>query len=744
MPAFRFVLAAIALAATLPAQNPETLDAQLQRIFEGKDLTAKTLKPFRWLDEGAAYTVVEPEGDGQSLVRYDTGSGERKVLLPASTVKGMTIDDYEWSPDHKRLLIFTNAKKVWRQNTRGDYWIVEVDGGKRTKIGGDAPESTLMFARWSPDGSRIAWVRANNLYVQELASGSIRQLTTDGSETIINGTSDWVNEEELELRDCYRWSPDSRRIAYWQFDTSGVGTFTLINDTEDLYPKLSRYRYPKVGTTNSAVRVGVVDAGGGETQWIDTPGEARERYLPILEWAKSSSELLVLELNRLQNQLDVFLADAATGKVKRIAQEREDTFVDLRESQRSELRWLAEGKLLLWNSERDGWRHIYTVSRDGSATTLLTPGNFDVIAVSGVDEAGGWVYYIASPDQPTQRYLYRSRLDGSGKRERVTPEGLAGAHSYQIAPNAKWAVHTYSTFDQPPRVEVVRLPEHTVARNLVDNSGLSDSASALLAARSEFLRVDIGEGVVLDGWLVKPDNFDPRKVYPLLVHVYGEPAGATAVDTWFGNRGLFHRALANAGYLVASFDNRGTPAPRGSAWRHAGYGSIGVLSSQEQAAAVRALAKTRAYVDAERVAVWGWSGGGTNTLNLMFRYPDLYKVGMAVAPVPDQTLYDTIYQERYMGLPKENEKGYHDGSAIHFAEGLRGHLLVVHGSGDDNVHYQGTERLVNRLVELGKSFDLMVYPNRTHAIDEGTGTSLHLHRLLVRYLLEHLPAGPRP
>jgi dipeptidyl-peptidase 4 len=744
MSVFRFVLAATVLAASLPAQIPEPLDAQLKRIFEGKDLTAKSLKPFRWIDEGAAYAVVEPDGDGQSLVRYETGSGERKVLLPAAALKGLSIDNYEWSPDHKRLLIFTNTKKVWRQNSRGDYWIVGVDGGTRAKIGGDAPESSLMFAKCSPDGSRIAWVRGNNIYVQDVASGSIRQLTNDGSETTINGTSDWVNEEELGLRDCFRWSPDSRRIAYYQFDTTGVGVYTLINDTQDLYPTISRYRYPKVGTTNSAVRVGVVSAEGGETRWIDTPGDPRESYIPLLEWAKSSSELLVLELNRLQNQLDVFLADVESGKVKRLAQEHEKTFVDLRETQSDELGWLSGGKRLLWNSERDGWRHLYTIGRDGGSTTLLTPGEFDVITVASVDEPGGWVYYIASPDQPTQRYLYRSRLDGSGRRERITPESQPGTHSYKIAPDAKWAVHTYSTFDQPPRVEMVRLPEHTVARNLIDNKNLAEAADSLLAARSEFLRVDIGDGVVLDGWLVKPANFDPGKVYPLLVYVYGEPAGANAIDAWFGNRGLFHRALANSGYLVASFDNRGTPAPRGSAWRHAGYGSIGVLSSQEQAAAVRALAKARPYVDATRVGVWGWSGGGTNTLNLMFRYPELYKVGMAVAPVPDQKLYDTIYQERYMGLPKDNEQGYHDGSAINFTDGLQGRLLVVHGSGDDNVHYQGTERLVNRLVETGKSFDLMVYPNRTHAIDEGTGTSLHLHRLLARYLIEHLPAGPRP
>jgi dipeptidyl-peptidase 4 len=249
--------------------------------------------------------------------------------------------------------------------------------------------------------------------------------------------------------------------------------------------------------------------------------------------------------------------------------------------------------------------------------------------------------------------------------------------------------------------------------------------------------VEVGGGVTLDGWMMKPRTFDRSRKYPLLVFVYGEPASQTVLDRWGGNRALFHRALANDGFIVVSVDNRGTPAPKGAAWRKVVYGSIGDLSSQEQAAAARALITRHAFIDPERVAIWGWSGGGTSTLNAMFRFPDVYKVGVAVAPVPDQRLYDTIYQERYMGLPQENADGYRRGSPIHFAEGLKGRLLIVHGSGDDNVHYQGTERLVNRLVSLGKPFDLMVYPNRSHAISEGEGTTLHVYSLIARYLVEH-------
>ena len=333
--------------------------------------------------------------------------------------------------------------------------------------------------------------------------------------------------------------------------------------------------------------------------------------------------------------------------------------------------------------------------------------------------------------------------DLTGIPERVTPADRPGSHSYNVAPGGRMAFHTYSRHDQPPTQDVVALPAHQSLRALTDVSALTAKVTPLLTPLVEFFTLDIGSGVSLDAWMLKPKAFDPSKRYPVIVHVYGEPAGVTVTDRWGGGGMLFHRALAEAGYLVVSFDNRGTPAPKGAPWRKIVYGTVGDLSSKDQAAAVRALAAQRSYVDAARVGVWGWSGGGSNTLNAMFRFPDVFRVGVSVAPVPDQRLYDTIYQERYMGLPQDNVEGYRIGSPINFAEGLKGNLLIVHGSGDDNVHYQGTERLVNRLVELGKPFDTMVYPNRTHSISEGAGTTPHIYRLIARYFLDHLPPGPR-
>jgi len=743
------VILVIALA-TIPAfaQQSDHSLLTLERIFTSQEFTGETFGQARWIDGGAGYTKLEKSAAANSkrdIVRYETATGKRSVLvgadrlIPAGQTAQLDIEDYSWSADGKKLLVFTNSQRVWRQNTRGDFWVLELASGKLTRLGRDAKPSTLMFAKFSPDGTRAGYVRENNLYVENLADGRVTPLTSDGSRTIINGTFDWVYEEELDLRDGWRWSPDGKSIAYWQLDAEGVRDFYLINDTDDLYPKIIPIQYPKAGTTNSAGRVGAVSAEGGATRWLEVPGDPRNNYIARMNWAASSSELVLQQLNRLQNTNRVFIGDVRSGQVKNVLTDRDDAWVDI---QGDDIEWIEDGKRFIWVSEQDGWRHVYLVNRDGGSQKLITNGAFDVITVEGVDETGGWLYYLASPDNATQRYLYRTRLDGQGKAERMTPANQPGTHTYNVSPRAGWAFHTYSTFATLPRTELVRLTEHTVARVLVDNAALKEKLGKLKRPAVEFFQVAVADGVQLDGWIIKPPGFDPSKKYPILFYVYGEPASQTVVDRWGGSRGLWHQMLAQQGYLVASVDNRGTPGPRGRAWRKSIYRQIGSLSSQDQAAATRAICRWP-YVDSSRVAIWGWSGGGEGTLSAIFRYPDVYGTGMAVAPVVDMRYYDTIYQERYMGLPKENAEDYKRCSPLTYADQLKGNLLVVHGTGDDNVHYQNTEALINALVEANKPFTMMAYPNRSHGISEGKNTTRHVYELLTRYLREKVPAGPR-
>jgi dipeptidyl-peptidase 4 len=725
-----------------PEHEPDLLT--LDRIFDSTELDPTSAGPFQWHPAGLGYTALEPPaggGSGRDLVVYDPETGRRDVLVPAHAwvPRGesapLTLEDYQFATNGARVLVGTQSKRVWRTRSRKDYWVLEVASRELRQLGGTAPPSTLRFAQFSPDGRRVAYVQQNNLFVQDLSDLRITALTTNGSETLINGTFDWVYEEELGLHRGFRWSPDSRRIAYWQLDTSGVGIFHLIDNTAGLYPRLAPIAYPKAGELNASARVGVVPAEGGDTRWIEVPGDPREHYLARMDW--SGPEIALQQFNRLQNTNRVFLAHPETGRVRQLLVETDRAWVE----NANEFRWIDRERSLLWLSERSGWRHLYQISRSGKRVRRITRGEFDVIRLVAVDEEGRRAYFLASPDDPTRQYLYRARLRGGGI-ERVTPPGQTGVHQYNVAPDGRWALHTVSAFDRPPTTTLIRWPTHEPVRTLADNTALSEKLASLRATPLDFFRVEIGDGVKLDGWCLTPPDFDPALRYPVLFFVYGEPAGQTVLDRWGGKRRLWHTMLAQQGYVVISVDNRGTPAPRGREWRKSIYRQVGILASADQAAAVRALLRERPYLDATRVAIWGWSGGGSMTLNAIFRYPDLYQTAMAVAPVPNLRLYDTIYQERYMGLPSDNAEGYRLGSPLAHAHQLQGQLLLVHGTGDDNVHYQGTEQLVDELIAHAKRFTLMAYPNRTHSISEGRNTPRHLHDLLTRFLHAHTPPGP--
>ncbi len=702
---------------------------------------------LQWMPRSAAYTAFEQGQHGGDLVRYDAATGARTVLVtddkltPPGVGHELPIEGYQLSQDEKKLLLFTNSERVWRQNTRGDYWVYDLASGSLRKLGGDAKPSTLMFATFSPDGNRVAYVREHNLYVENVGDGHISALTTDGSPTIINGTFDWVYEEELNDRNGFRWSPDGTKIAYWQLDDSKVHDYDLIDDTDSLYSFVNPVQYPKAGTPNSAARVGIVDASGGATHWLPLPGDPRAYLITRLMWAGTSDAVVVQRMDRVQKEDAVILGDAKSGALTTVLTDRDSAWVDAVD----DMRWLDRGQRFLWVSDRDGWRRLYLVSRDGRSTKAISAPNADVATPAspfgepftrGVDSAAGWVYYTASPQNAAQLYLYRAKLDGSGHVERVTPASEAGVHDYDLSADAKWAIHRWSAFGKPPVVEIVRLADHHVSRTVTDNARLVQQVNALSRGPVEFTRLDNQ-----DAWIMKPPAFDSTKKYPVLFFVYGGPAAQTVLDQWDGQQYLWHLMLTQLGYIVASVDNHGTPAPRGRAWRKAIYKHSGPLESEDQAGAAKALV-SRGWADATRVGVWGWSNGGTMTLNLLFRSPDIYRMGMAVAPVTDSRFYDTIYTERYLGLPEDNADVYKAASPLSYVGGLKGDLLVVHGSGDDNVHFQNSEALINALVAADKQFTMMDYPNRTHCICEGDNTSRHLYGLLTHYLQDHLPLGP--
>jgi len=742
---------AVLFAASARAADTDSM-LSIDRIFHDKEFELNRKVPSKWLEGGNSYTTVEPSDSvdgGFDIVRHDSATGatsilvEAEQLIPEGAATPLEIRDYSWSDDGRFVLISTNTVKFRRLESLGDYWLLDLADSTLRQVGTDAPPSSLMYAKFSPDSKFIAYMYLNNIYIESIDGRTKKQLTHDGSDLIVNGTGDWVNEEEFGLRDGFKWSPDSKRLCYWQFDTEGVGTFYMIKNTDDVYSTPIPLQYPKAGTTNSAVRVGVLDIESAETVWIELQGDPRQNYVPQMDWADNAEQLIIQYVNRLQNRNEVLLANAADGSVKHIFTDSDDAWVDVN----TDVKWLDEGRYFTWLSERDGWRHLYLVARDGKDVRLVTPGDFDIIKVDHIDTANGWVYYTASPDDSAARYLFRSPLTGEPRIERLTPDSESGFHEYEVAPNSTWAFHTFSTLSKPPTVDLVSLPAHASQRIIVDNERVEKLLASTPRVETEFFKIDIGDDVELDAWMMKPPDFDPGKKYPLLMYVYGEPAGQTVIQQWRQGRGyryLWHSMLAQQGYVVASVDNRGTPAPKGREWRKSIYGQIGILASADQARAVRKLLAERPYLDPQRVGSWGWSGGGQMTLNAMFRYPDLYRTGIALAFVSDQRLYDTIYQERYMGLPDDNAEGYEQGSPITHAAGLEGNLLLIHGTADDNVHYQSSEQLVDKLIALNKTFTFMMYPDRSHSIDEKPNTRRHLFTLMTDFLHEYLPLEAAP
>ena len=709
-----------------------------------------------WNESETGYFTIKDN----NIVLVSTRGKEDKVILSSSQVNNLEIESFSFSQSKNKILIFTQSVKVWRYNTRGDYWVYDFKKNEIQKLGRNMSSSSLMFAKFSPNERFVAYVSKEktesgirnsstsvNIYLESLDDRTIKKLTSsNGTKKLINGTFDWVYEEEFGCRDGFIFNEDGTRIAFWQIDANQVRDFYMINNTDSIYSYTIPVEYPKVGEDLTPARIGVINLTNEEITWMKIPGEQNKFYLPRMTWMPGRNDLMIQQLNRKQNHSKIYIANANNGSTELLMEEKDDAWVDLRSSWPYQVqagwKFINNGKEFLYTTEKDGWSHIYRFDITNKTEYLVTKGNYDVVKPLAYDEKNENVYFIASPENPTERYLYKTSAKGDGKLIRVTPDVLEGSHNYQISTKAKYAFHSFSNYFTRPMQAIVSLPNHKFInenQNMIEKYDLEKKKDHPL----EFFEITTVDDVTMEGWIVKPKNLDKNKKYPVLFYFYSEPAGQTGVNRYgAGNNGLYDGNLGEDGYVYVTFDGRGTPSPKGRAWRKAIYRNIGRINVRDMAMGAKAVFEKYEFIDTSRVAVHGWSGGGTATLNCLFQYPEIFHTGIAVAAVANQLTYDNIYQERYMGDPKESYQDYVDGSPIKYAKNLEGNLLYIHGTGDDNVHYQNAEMLANELIKHKKIFYMLSYPNRSHGIRED-GAYPHVRLMFTDFLRKNCPPGGR-
>ncbi len=728
-PSIALSLLALPLAAQQPAPPELTLDA----IFGRGDFAGAPMPDIRWLPDGKSWvaTRANPTG-GQDIVRVDAATGKATVLADASLLvdsagSRLRLEGLTLSADGTQALVYHNSVRVWRTNTRGVYHVVNFAAKTISPL--SAQPGLQMFAKFSPDGKQVAFVRDNDLVVVDLAGRAERALTRDGSDVIINGTSDWVYEEELGLRDGFRWCPDSKRIAFWRFDQSPVPQYPLL-DQSAVHARVTLIRYPQPGDPNSRVKIGVADAASGHTVWMST--ESDSGYLATLAWVDADT-LAIQRLNRRQNRVDLLFASAATGGTRRVLIESDSAWVDV---DAGAPYLLAGGKLFLWPSERSGWRRYYLYKRDGEPVRALTPDSSDAERVVGIAARTQEIFVSEHAPNALERQVFGYALTRKPERLPVTAE--PGSHSVNVSPNGNLFIDVHSAAGVPPAATLRELPSLAAKRVLEGNATLRENV-ARLTRPPAFFQIPMPDGTKLNAFRIVSASFDSTKPHPVVIYVYGGPNSQTVSNSYGGTRELWHHLLARDGYVVVSVDNRGTGA-RGSAFRHQVYQKLGQLESRDQIDAAKWIAR-RPWADSTRIAIWGWSGGGYMTALTASRGGRLFTSAIAVAPVIDWRLYDDIYTERYMRTPAENPDGYKNGSVLTYAAGLTARLLIVQGTSDDNVHPQNTFWMANALQASNTQFEMMLYPGRTHSISGGT-TQLDLYTMMTDFLNRTLGVVP--
>ncbi len=732
-------LSAIALVAILsPSSAAQQAAAApgkaltVERIYSQPSLSGRLTRGLVWTPDGKALSYFETKGSGKEakteLWVMDAASGERRLLVASDKLESILPVDtsrptqatglgrrapsqYQWAPDGAGILF---------QGPTALAWLDVKSQTTRTLVSGKA---TLVDPKISPDGRNVSFVRDHNVWTMNLADGKERPVTQGGTEEIRKGELDWVYPEELDIKTAYWWSPDSSAIAYLEMDERKVSQYPLV-DFSSPSGEAEMERYPTAGGVNPIVRVFVASLSGVEPRAMDIGAET-DIYVPRVNWLTDSKHLAIQRLNRTQTALDLLIADSTAGKTRTVLSENDANWINVSD----DLYFLKDGKRFLWSSERSGYRHLYLYDLEGKQLAQLTKGEWEVSAVDAVDEAKGLVYLTATEKSPLERHLYRLALDGTGFTRLTKDEGT---HAAVLAPNAAAFYDTYSNAATPPRQDLYRADGARLAT--INENKIAELADYHLSPM-EFLTVKSRDGGQLNASIIKPTDFHPQTKYPVLVYTYGGPHAQVVRNGWGGANFLWHQLMAQKGYIIFSLDNRGSGG-RGHAFETPLHFRMGAQELSDQRDGVQYL-KALPYVDSNRIGVWGWSYGGYMTLHAMFEAGDDFKAGFAGGPVTDWRYYDSIYTERYLGLPQKNEKGYQDSSPVKYASQLKGKLLIAHGTGDDNVHFANTLAVINDLIEAGKYVEVLAFPGRGHGVSDPPARRVLMQRI-TQFFLDNL------
>ena len=696
---------------------------QLEDIWASRTFSPEWVWGINSMNDGIHYSSLNYGDKNVYITQYSYETGDSiSTIVDSKDLDGISFSDYSFSEDEKKVLLPTETESIYRYSTRSNYYVYD----RETKIAEELSEGKQRLAQFSPDASKVAFVKENNIFIKDIINNTELQVTFDGEiNKIINGATDWVYEEEFAFDNGMQWNASGNKIAYYRFDEEKVPEFSMDLFT-DLYPSQSQFKYPKAGETNSTIELFIYDLDSNKTTKANINTE-EEFYIPRIKWTLDENVLSVQRMNRHQNQLDFILVDAKDGSSQTIFTENDAAYIDVTDN----LTFLNDGKYFIWTSEKSGYNHIYLYNLKGKQVRQITKGNYDVTDFYGIDESNNTVYFASSERSPMHRDVYAIQLNGKNKK---TLTNKIGTNSATFSTNYKYFINQYSNANTPYYFSLFDAKGNEV-RMLKDNSNLKNSLAEYALSQKEFFNFKTTEGINLNGWMMKPHNYDETKQYPVFMYLYGGPGSQQVTDSWGGSNFLWYQMLTQQGYIVACVDNRGTGA-RGSEFKKCTYQQLGKLETEDQIEANRYLANLP-YVDGSRIGIFGWSYGGYMSSLCLLKGADEFKMAIAVAPVTNWRYYDSIYTERYMRTPQENASGYDDNSPINHVEKLKGKYLLVHGSADDNVHYQNTMEMTNALVNANKQFDLFIYPNKNHGIYGGY-TRLHLFTKMTNFIKENL------